>query len=85
MAFPADDGSGTKGGFLSQCVAPVGRGGFNPLSRLLPRALDKIDAFPNACPCNQTYVSRACCDSQDGTVWEANELKLGALIGMENS
>ncbi|KAI9725325.1 MAG: hypothetical protein M1828_003340 [Chrysothrix sp. TS-e1954] len=32
------------------------------------------------CPCNGTYVSHACCDSRDGLVWEAPELKLGELV-----
>ena len=32
-----------------------------------------------ACPCNCTYVSKACCLSDSGTVYEAPNLKLGAL------
>lgn len=32
-----------------------------------------------ACPCNCTYVSVACCDAPSGVVYEAAELKLGAL------
>ena len=31
------------------------------------------------CPCNSTYVSYGCCDSVDGMVWEAKDLKLGKL------
>ncbi|KAI9681395.1 MAG: hypothetical protein M1817_002678 [Caeruleum heppii] len=31
------------------------------------------------CACNGTYVSRACCDSEDGMVWEAVDLRLGRL------
>lgn len=32
-----------------------------------------------ACPCNCTYVSKACCFSNSGMVFEAPSLKLGAL------
>ncbi|KAI9673855.1 MAG: hypothetical protein M1817_002061 [Caeruleum heppii] len=32
-----------------------------------------------ACACNQTYVSRACCEKVDGLVWEAPGMKLGRL------
>ena len=32
-----------------------------------------------ACPCNCTYVSKACCFSKSGMVHEAPSLKLGAL------
>ena len=32
-----------------------------------------------ACPCNATYVSNACCDSQSKLVWEAPHLRLGGL------
>ena len=31
------------------------------------------------CPCNSTYVSRACCGSPNGIIWESLELKLGEL------
>ena len=34
-----------------------------------------------ACPCNRTYVSKACCGSgDDGLVWEAPGSKLGELL-----
>lgn len=36
-------------------------------------------ADPPACPCNCTYVSVACCDAPNGVVFEAADLKLGAL------
>ncbi|KAI9680078.1 MAG: hypothetical protein M1817_005094 [Caeruleum heppii] len=32
-----------------------------------------------ACACNQTYVSRSCCDSPDGMVWEHPRRRLGRL------
>lgn len=32
-----------------------------------------------ACPCNCTYVSRACCEAPNGVVYEAVDLKLGIL------
>ncbi|KAI9864701.1 MAG: hypothetical protein M1824_004608 [Vezdaea acicularis] len=34
-----------------------------------------------ACPCNSTYVSRSCCESIDGIVWEDKEMWLGVLTG----
>lgn len=38
-----------------------------------------------ACPCNCTYVSKACCSSDSGTVYEAPNLKLGALHAPNSS
>ena len=32
-----------------------------------------------ACPCNCTYVSKACCNSISGMVYEAPELRLGSV------
>ena len=32
-----------------------------------------------ACPCNCTYVSKACCNSPSGIVYEVPDLRLGAL------
>ena len=32
-----------------------------------------------ACPCNCTYVSKACCDSPSGMVYEAPDLRLGSV------
>ena len=37
------------------------------------------DSADTACPCNCTYVSKACCNSISGTVYEAPNLRLGAL------
>lgn len=31
------------------------------------------------CACNATYVSRSCCDSREGLVWESPDAKLGIL------
>ena len=33
-----------------------------------------------ACPCNCTYVSKACCSSPAGIVYEAPDLKLGSVL-----
>ncbi|KAI9890585.1 MAG: hypothetical protein M1814_003783 [Vezdaea aestivalis] len=46
------------------------------------RDLRKTD---EVCACNATYVSRACCDSADGMLWEDTRLKLGALTVAETS
>lgn len=32
------------------------------------------------CPCNETYVSHACCGSPDGIVQESSQLKLGEVL-----
>ena len=37
------------------------------------------EVTPPACPCNCTYVSRACCEAPSGVVYEAVDLKLGIL------
>ncbi|KAI9678174.1 MAG: hypothetical protein M1817_006119 [Caeruleum heppii] len=47
----------------------------NPLGGRSPSDVPAI-----ACACNATYVSRGCCDSDDGMIWEAPSLKLGNLI-----
>ena len=36
-----------------------------------------------SCPCNCTYVSKACCISQSGIVHETPELNLGVLAPPE--
>lgn len=33
----------------------------------------------SACPCNCTYVSKACCNSLSGIVYEAPDLRLGSV------
>lgn len=43
--------------------------------------LNATTLAPVACPCNASYVSYSCCDSTDGIVHEAPEMKLGVLIG----
>ena len=35
--------------------------------------------FDLACPCNCTYVSKACCNSMSGIIYEAPDLRLGAV------
>ena len=41
----------------------------------------KATSVERACPCNVTYISRACCLSgDDGLIWEESHLKLGSLI-----
>ena len=40
---------------------------------------DELVLDSTACACNVTYVSRACCDSNDGIIWEAVERKLGQV------
>lgn len=37
------------------------------------------DSKGSACPCNCTYVSKACCDSPSGILYEAPDLRLGSL------
>jgi hypothetical protein len=37
----------------------------------------EIEDLP--CPCNESYVSRSCCDAPEGLIWEAAELNLGVL------
>jgi hypothetical protein len=33
------------------------------------------------CLCNTSYVSKGCCGSQDGIIWEDSRLKMGTLLG----
>ncbi|KAI9673622.1 MAG: hypothetical protein M1817_002259 [Caeruleum heppii] len=33
------------------------------------------------CVCNATYISKGCCESSDGLIWEAAASKLGEFIG----
>ncbi|KAI9675009.1 MAG: hypothetical protein M1817_001415 [Caeruleum heppii] len=45
-------------------------------------------AVPNeetawACACNRTYVSRSCCQSDGGMVWEDHHLRLGQLASID--
>ena len=41
--------------------------------------LTREGAMDLACPCNCTYVSRACCNSLSGIVYEAPNLRLGSV------
>ena len=46
--------------------------------------LGKRDLDATACPCNSTYVSRGCCGTVDGIIWEAPELYLGTVAEDES-
>ena len=43
------------------------------------RTLTATSSGNVACPCNCTYVSKACCDSPAGYVYEGIDLKLGSV------
>ena len=43
------------------------------------RTLTATDLGDIACPCNCTYVSKACCDSPTGIVHEGADLRLGSV------
>ncbi|KAI9725204.1 MAG: hypothetical protein M1828_003385 [Chrysothrix sp. TS-e1954] len=40
-------------------------------------SVKRAEAMP--CACNGTYVSHACCNTEEGLVWERPEMKLGEL------
>jgi hypothetical protein len=46
--------------------------------------LGKRELDASACPCNSTYVSKGCCESVDGIVWEAPNLNLGTVAEDES-
>ncbi|KAI9723850.1 MAG: hypothetical protein M1828_004100 [Chrysothrix sp. TS-e1954] len=52
--------------------------GYNPKAGLLGGKTKRQHSQP--CPCNTTYVSYGCCDSEDGMIWEAPKLKIGELV-----
>jgi hypothetical protein len=67
------------------CRARVKPGGFGWPScgvqaRRYPFGGRKREIQEDMCPCNGTYVSRKCCNVDDGLVWEAPEFKLGEMI-----
>jgi hypothetical protein len=63
-------GVGNTALYLSTCIpAEVNTGG---------KVKRQIVNLP--CPCNTSYVSQACCGSQQGLVWESPELMMGILI-----
>ena len=41
--------------------------------------LTEAERIDPACPCNCTYVSKACCNSISGIVYEAPDLRLGSV------
>ena len=48
-------------------------------NRLSGRGLEPNLLQDLVCPCNTTYISQACCESDLGIVWEAPEFNLGEL------
>jgi hypothetical protein len=62
------------GAMLAQQRKPTGF-----WNRLIGRGLEQTPVLDLSCPCNSTYVSRACCESDSGLLCEARELKLGEL------
>ncbi|KAI9672540.1 MAG: hypothetical protein M1817_003306 [Caeruleum heppii] len=62
------------------------KGALDRYAKGLPKRGDMPDESRNetsetwACACNATYVSRACCESEVGMVWEDADFKLGRLI-----
>ncbi|KAI9669848.1 MAG: hypothetical protein M1817_004589 [Caeruleum heppii] len=42
--------------------------------------LDSETGEQVACPCNESYVSYACCATEDGMLWEPAHHKLGTLL-----
>jgi hypothetical protein len=44
-----------------------------------PKLGGRRDFDAEYCACNATYISGACCDSLDGLIWEAPEMKIGEL------
>ena len=45
----------------------------------LNSTLEEEGRIDLACPCNCTYVSKACCNSNSGLIYEAPELRLGSV------
>lgn len=86
--------SGAAGRELLATAAAAAGGGLNSTgsnsTRIVSVAKDSANAIAltvanMACPCNCTYVSRACCRSATGTVYETPRLKLGALKAPNSS
>ncbi|KAI9812350.1 MAG: hypothetical protein M1832_000438 [Thelocarpon impressellum] len=71
-----------------QCVAeePVNRLWKATCRRKRPGRRDLgLDQEPLACPCNASYVSKACCAAPSGWVHEPTELWLGTLAPAEEA
>ncbi|KAI9889793.1 MAG: hypothetical protein M1814_004995 [Vezdaea aestivalis] len=54
-------------------------GGTSNVARGGTRGKRAVEEEQWGCVCNQTYVSRACCNSQTGILWEDSSMKLGEL------
>ena len=65
------------GEFLAKCAGAVFVGSIlgMPNSRLGGRSVDE----QKLCACNASYVSRGCCGSKDGLIWEPPGMKMGEL------
>ncbi|KAI9892334.1 MAG: hypothetical protein M1814_001535 [Vezdaea aestivalis] len=66
---------GVMAGFIAFCGSSLVSGG----SRARLHGRDMLNKT-SPCVCNATYISKACCDSANGLVWEAAYLKLGQVI-----
>jgi hypothetical protein len=73
--------------FVSKCAVAVGTASLAAAgTRNFPRdgeiEIDvEVEAESPSCPCNSSYVSKACCDSgSDGLVWEPAENWMGYLV-----
>ncbi|KAI9681969.1 MAG: hypothetical protein M1817_000023 [Caeruleum heppii] len=74
--------------FGAACLlfSQIPKGGMDRYVNNLPRRrevnLDALGREPKSmlgCACNATYVSTACCESEDGRIWEVESLRLGRL------
>ena len=69
-ANPVDGfGAGNPAFYLSSCVSVQ--------TRLGGKVKRELIDWP--CPCNASYVSQACCEAEQGLVWEPRDLKRGVL------
>ena len=77
-------GSLSSGAGERELLGSAAGGGTNLTNATVSVSSDSIVegglAADTACPCNCTYVSRACCTSATGIVHEAPDLKLGMLM-----
>ena len=76
----ADPWQGTGSGFFTgSCRTPYYDSGRELAEIDSIEAVDVTDLPGVACPCNCTYVSKACCSAGAGIVQEAPALRLGAV------
>ena len=78
--------------FSSSCKWPLPRSwnsrgliDIDPINTTQPdfainNTLTEAGSTDFACPCNCTYVSKACCNSPTGIVYEAPDLRLGSVL-----